>query len=188
MAIIILQGASATGKTRLAKRLSHDLAVPYLGKDTIKELFFDVIGYPESREQNHAYGRVAMATLFSLVAEYAKLHKPLIIDCAQYDKEAAAELSDYVLDTSHILQLYLTASPRVLQQRYNDRLAAGERHVGHGDTIKSDPGVFDEYSKLYRPLNVKNTITVDTTQFSDDDYATIVQRIRRFIRQDDDMQ
>lgn len=180
MAVVILQGPSGSGKTTLGKRLSVDLEVPYIGKDTVKEMLFDTIGIPVDRNENYAYGRVAIATLFNLIQECVQLDKPLIADCAFYAKEAAADLYRYDIDTRQVLQLYLSAPPVVLMNRYNDRLASGDRHSGHGDAKKDDVTVFAEYSKKYEPLDINNTIYVNTADFDEHNYAVLQRQVAEF--------
>ena len=181
MAVVILQGPSGSGKTTLGMRLSKGVGVPYIGKDTVKELLFDTIGYPANREENHAYGRVAIATLFNLISECVALGKPLIVDCAFYAKEAAADMEQYAIDTQQVLQLYLVAPPQVLMERFNSRLKNGERHDGHGDVKKDDAKLFAEYIKKYEPINIQNTIYVNTADFDDKKYETLQRQVAEFL-------
>ena len=45
--LIIVTGPSATGKTSLAERLSEDLSIPLIAKDTIKEQLFNSLGWSD---------------------------------------------------------------------------------------------------------------------------------------------
>ncbi len=182
MPIVILQGPSGAGKTYLAQKLSKDLNVPYIGKDTVKELLFDTIGLPGTREENYAYGRIAIATLFKIIQEFQEADKALIADCAFYAKEAADDLKAHAINTDHILQLYLTATPQVLLERFNGRIARGERHKGHGDIVKDDISVFVDYSAKYQPLEIPNTITVDTAQLDEKAYITLKDKVALFLK------
>lgn len=182
MAIVVLQGPSGAGKTYLAKKLSADTGIPYIGKDTIKEFLFDTVGYPVDREESRAYGRIAIGTIFATMAEFQVTGRPLIVDCALHIDEAVDDLSRHNIDTKSILQLYLLADPKVLMERFNTRLINKERHPGHGDSIKDDEMVFREYIKKYQPLSIANTITVDTVKLDKGVYSVLKDRVARFLQ------
>ena len=181
MAVVILQGPSGCGKTTLGMRLSKDIGVPYIGKDTVKEMLFDTIGHPANREENYAYGRVAIGAIFNIISECVVIGKPVIVDCAFYAKEAAAGLERYSIDEQQLLQLFLVAPPEVLMERFNTRLESGERHEGHGDSIKDDAGVFAEYIRKYEPFDIQNTIYVDTVDFDDKKYEALQRQVAEFL-------
>lgn len=181
MAIVLLQGPSGSGKTTLGMRLSKGTGVPYIGKDTIKEVLFDTIGTPASREENYAYGRVAIATMFNIISECIALNKPLIVDCAFYAKEAAADIERYNINMRQLLQLYLSAPPEVLMERFNGRLDDNTRHRGHGDTKKNNVELFAEYTNKYQPLDIQNTIYINTADFDDKKYEALQRQIDEFL-------
>lgn len=181
MAVVLLQGPSGSGKTTLGKRLSKDTGVPYIGKDTVKEMLFDTIGTPMNREENYAYGRTAIATLFHIISECIALNKPLIVDCAFYAKEAAADIERYNIDPQQVLQLYLSAPPEVLMERFNARLDTHERHVGHGDTKKDDVQLFAEYTNKYQPLDIQNTLYINTVDLDDKQYEALQRQVDEFL-------
>jgi predicted kinase len=181
VAVVLLQGPSGSGKTTLGLRLSKGTGVPYIGKDTIKELLFDTIGSPANREENYAYGRVAIATLFNIISECIALNKPLIVDCAFYAKEAAADIERYNIDTQQVLQLYLSAPPEVLMGRFNARLDNNVRHLGHGDTKKDDAHLFAEHVNKCQPLDIQNTLYVNTVDLDDKKYEALQRQVDEFL-------
>ena len=166
----------------MGERLSEDLKIPFISKDIIKELLFDKIGSPESRDENYAYGRAAMSTIFTLIKEFQASNKPLSVDCAFYANESAADLTTYNIDVDKIMQIYVVAKPDRLMQRFNDRIERGMRHLGHGDVVKSDAAIFNEYIKKYAPLDIPHTISIDTSQLTDSDYSELLEQASKFIK------
>ena len=49
--LIIITGDLAAGKSTLASALSEVLGIPYIIKDTLKEIACDIIGY-QTRQEN----------------------------------------------------------------------------------------------------------------------------------------
>ena len=45
--IVLVNGAPASGKTTLSRRLAGDLGLPLLAKDAIKEVLYDTLGAPD---------------------------------------------------------------------------------------------------------------------------------------------
>jgi len=43
--LIIISGPPGTGKTTLGKRMANELHLPFVNKDSIKELLFDHLGW-----------------------------------------------------------------------------------------------------------------------------------------------
>lgn len=181
MPVVLLQGPSGAGKTYLGNRLSKDLGVPFIGKDTIKELLFDELGHPINREVNYAYGRIATSAIFSIIKEYCQLDMPLIIDCAFYAKEAAEDMEGLGIYMDDLLQIYVTAPPSILMERFNNRLLNGERHVGHKDMTKNSVKDFIEYTKRYSPLDISRTISIDTSESIDDWYKDLRGGVSKFL-------
>ena len=65
--LIIISGPPCAGKTTLAKLLGERFALPVMGKDTLKELLFDTLGW-QDRERSRAFGRASNELLFQFVA------------------------------------------------------------------------------------------------------------------------
>lgn len=63
--LILIAGASATGKTRYAKHLINTLHLPVLSKDSIKEVMHDGLHYnADTVEKTQYYGACAYKLFF----------------------------------------------------------------------------------------------------------------------------
>lgn len=178
--IIVIQGASAVGKSHLAKRLSEDLGIGILTKDGIKEMLYDSIGIPEDVDRSIMYGTAAMRAFFVIVDEWLKSDskRHLILESAFFadyaDKDFADIKSKY---DPGLMQIYVTADADVRKQRFADRVNTGLRHEGHRDFERKD--VFhDETDSRYRPIAIQHTISIDTTNFDNVDYDGLLKAIK----------
>ncbi len=57
---MLVGGWPASGKTTLARALAGELALPYLGKDEVKESLMDVLGAPPDVGASQRLGRAAV--------------------------------------------------------------------------------------------------------------------------------
>lgn len=63
MYCILVAGAPATGKGRMAQELSQRLGLPWLSKDAIKEKLYDTVGF-RCRAEKVALGEGALEALY----------------------------------------------------------------------------------------------------------------------------
>lgn len=68
----------ATGKSRFAEWLSGEMKLPYLSKDTVKEILFDRVGF-HSRAQKVALGNAAMEVLYYFAESHMRARNPFIL-------------------------------------------------------------------------------------------------------------
>ncbi|MHB8958132.1 MAG: AAA family ATPase [Candidatus Limnocylindrales bacterium] len=66
--IIVVSGPPASGKTTLATSIAHDLGLPLIAKDPIKERLYDALG-PGDREWSRWLGRATYPLIFHFLAE-----------------------------------------------------------------------------------------------------------------------
>lgn len=126
--LIIITGDLAAGKTTLASSLSAELNIPYIVKDTLKEIACDEIGY-SSREENRALSIVAVKDMLYFFKQIAMTGGDLIAEANFRNDElmnfkSLAEQYGY-----HVLLLVLTGDDALLYQRFLDRLPS--RHIAH---------------------------------------------------------
>ena len=126
--LILISGDLAAGKSTLAASLGEQLNIPFLTKDSLKEIACDVIGY-SSREENRRLSIVATEDMIYFFKQSALVGAPLILE-ANFRK-AEVERIKQIADENHynVVLLKLTGNPRLLYQRFLDRLA--NRHIAH---------------------------------------------------------
>ena len=126
--IIIITGDLAAGKSTLAASLSEQLRIPYLTKDSLKEIACDIIGY-SSREENRSLSIVATNDMIYFFKQCALVGNDLILEAnfrhnELLELESLADKYDY-----QVVLIVLTGDIPLLYQRFIDRLAT--RHIAH---------------------------------------------------------
>ena len=181
--LIVIQGGSAVGKTTLAQRLATDLGLHLLTKDNFKELLYDVLGTPPGRDESEVYGLAATKALYASVAIFLSKGKSIIIESAFHTEFANLDIEAIVKDGSAgVVQIYVTASPKVRVDRYNERIASDKRHKSHPDSIgAATEEYFANDHTIYGPLSIDDTIEVDTSTFTDDDYSKLLSSVREAV-------
>ena len=126
--LIIITGDLAAGKSTLAASLSEELNVPYLIKDTLKEIACDEIGYA-TREENRALSVVAVKDMFYFFNQSALVGNDLILE-ANFREDELMTIKALVEQYSYqVILLVLTGDDALLYQRFLDRLPT--RHIAH---------------------------------------------------------
>ncbi len=178
--LILVNGIPGTGKSTLAARLKEDIGLPLMGKDMLKEFFYDTLGVND-REESRMLGKAVMEMLYVLAENYLATGRSLMIECAFFAEFARPRFEDivskYPADT---LELYCRTDAATRRRRFQERYDSGNRHQGHQDGTDvallrdTDPEPFDTYP----PLEISRVITVDTTHFGDDEYADLVKEVQ----------
>lgn len=178
--LILVNGAPATGKTTISRKLAKDLQIPRIGKDDIKEMLFDTMGHGDlAWSQDMGAGVSEMLFTFSEV--WARRGRSLIAENAYYREFATPKFADIVRRHNvTLLEIYCRADPGVRRGRFVARNESGERHPGHIDQSYYDESDAQTEAK-YAPIRVGDFIEVDTTEFSDGAYAKLLEKIRAFI-------
>jgi len=174
--IILIAGDLAALKSTIAKKLSNDLKIVSLSKDTIKEVLGDEIG-SKNREENLKLSTATFKLMLHLSLSVLNTNPCVILESNFKDFEMH-ELN--VFRAKHNIDLcsiFLTGNFKVLYQRYV--LRQKERHQVHQstglmsfETFLSSKRTFD--TSLYG----KNALYVDTTSFIEEDYFKIINFIK----------
>ncbi|MCM1118425.1 MAG: ATP-binding protein [bacterium] len=190
--IILVTGIPAAGKSVLAERLSAELGLPWFSKDRIKEKLFDTIGFT-SREEKVKLGIAATSILYDLAEQMMRCHKPFILE-NNFEASCRQELAELLTRYGYrTLTLRLTGDYALIYERFALRDKSGERHPGHvtnsryspdsgaapGPTVTLEQYIAGIQSREMDSFSIGGrVITVDTTDFSQVDYAAVCRQVR----------
>lgn len=126
--LIIITGDLAAGKSTLAASLSEELQIPFIIKDTLKEIVCDEIGFA-SREENRVLSIVAVKDMIYFFKQCALVGNDLILE-ANFRENELQELKSIAEENGYqVLLFVLTGEEDLLYQRFLDRLP--HRHIAH---------------------------------------------------------
>lgn len=181
--LLIVTGRPATGKTTLARRLATDLRLPLIHKDGLKELLFDVLGAPD-RAESRRFGVASLHLQRVIAAELLGVGISLIMESNFSESYDSALLRTLAYEHgAKIAQIWLTAEPRALVERFERRAGADERHPGHLELAHMDEfrqallGPGDTSLSLPGPI-----LAIDTTNLSVMDYTATLAFARLELR------
>ncbi len=174
--LIIVCGPSGGGKSSVAGPLSEALALPVIGKDDLKEVLFDSLGWGD-RELSRALSDAAYRLMFHLAERQLAVGRSCILE-ANFRPEAGEVLRDLAARTPYrAIRVRCFADPEVLLERIQRRALEPLRHPGHLDSQ-----LLPEAGKLIQEGSVAvegPLIDVDTT----DPHAVDVEGVARLIEE-----
>lgn len=178
--VVIITGPPGAGKTWLGKWLAKELELPFIGKDDIKELLFETLGWKD-REWSMKLGQASFELLFHFLECHLAVAKPVVVETAfipEFHNARFSELQDkYGFEP---VQIVCTACEGILYKRFIDRCTSGERHPGHVDHLATQ----EQFAEVlgtgkYAPLEIDGALLkVDTTHFEKVDYKGVVEAVR----------
>lgn len=182
--LIIVTGPSATGKTSLAERLSEDLAIPLIAKDTIKEQLFNSLGWSD-RAWSRKIGGASYDLIWLIAERILAANTPAIIEGNLRGTVAETRLRTIAAATGcRFYQINCWADADILIERYRERAKNGDRHPGHLDD-PDDPTLRAQLAAgAYEPLDIGGDV-LDLTMNDKDtiDYAKILRRVRARLKE-----
>ncbi|HEX3493062.1 MAG TPA: AAA family ATPase [Streptosporangiaceae bacterium] len=160
MTLIVVSGAPATGKSRIAAALAAELRWPLLPLDQLKETLADVLGLgdsPGDEDWSDRLGDAAAAVVFRLTAQF-----PDAI-AEGWWRGARRELA--LAAFAGAVEVFCRCPPELAARRMRDRHGVS-RHPIHRDVM--NPAIADRAFELARtvvPLGLGAAlIEVDTGQ------------------------
>jgi predicted kinase len=127
MSLVLVTGPPSAGKTTMARPLARRLALPLIGKDTIKEALFDALGTGD-REWSRRLGGASYAVMLAL----ARQVPAAVLDANFYPDHGPALLEA----CRRPIEVFCCCPVGELERRFAVR--APTRHPGHVDHVLDD--------------------------------------------------
>lgn len=181
--LVIVSGPPGTGKTTIGRMIAAELKLPYIGKDDIKEILFETVGWSD-REWSKKLGAAAYELLFHLIGAELAAGRSFLVESNFRPTETTERFADLKERYRfHPVQVLVQTRGDVLFERYFRRETSGDRHPGHTGGAGTSPGGIKELlGGKYEALPIGgDVIEVDTTDFNSLDLPAIVKRIREGI-------
>ena len=164
--LLLIMGDLATGKSTFANILSERYGISMFGKDTIKEVLGDTIGFT-NREENLKLSKATMELMMFLFMEFEKLGKPLILE-SNFHTGELERLHEMAKEKGYeVLTVVLRGNADVLHQRYLNRMQNENRHPVHLSTTLD---VYEDF-KSYLERTRKEEIPGDRIEINADDFS-----------------
>lgn len=177
--LLIITGRPASGKTTLARRLATDLRLPLIHKDGLKEPLFDALGVAD-RAESRRLGVASLRLQRVIAAELLRAGVSVMLESNFIEKYDGAPLRALAHEHKALTaQLWLTAEPRALVERFERRAASKHRHHGHMELANMDEFRQTLLRSGDAPLALHGPLfTMDTADFSVMDYAAALGFVR----------
>jgi len=130
--LVVVTGAPASGKTGVAERLAEGLRIPFIVKDTFKEVMYEAIGNGDDLEP--AIEGAGLEILFRVVEAQLEAGVSVV---AESNFDARTDTAPFRrLCEEHdvrLVQVHCRRDEEVLLRRFVERVEEGDRHPGHDD-------------------------------------------------------
>ncbi|OJF89798.1 ROK family protein [Pararhizobium antarcticum] len=156
--VVLVNGVPASGKSRLAQRLSQQTGWPILSLDGIKNPFLQHIGTVD-RDFNRTLGKASYQAIWSFIRD-APPNSSFIVD-AWFGFQPKSVLEGYIGDAGvdHTAELWCKVPGQVAGERYASRLK--DRLPGHpGAEYVSELVTLADRAE---PIGVGPVMTIDQT-------------------------
>ncbi len=188
-AIILLHGLPATGKTTFGREIAVKLSVPFISRDTYKEILFDVLGGKDGDVAwSKKLGAASFEITYTVIEQMLAGNTTCVFETYWKRKFAESKLKELTEKYStKIIQVFFYTDPLVRHARHEKR-ARVDRHPVHMDLhrLQTSEMIQDtiDNEEDDTPLRVPGvTIAVDTTDIATVDIGTIVLHIQSTMKE-----
>lgn len=179
--LLLIMGDLACGKSTFANILSKRYNVNVFGKDSIKEVLGDTIGFTK-REENLKLSGATMQLMFFLFSEFTKLNQSLILESNFHTNELETLHSMAENHGYEVLTLVLRGDVEVLYKRYLHRMQNENRHPVHLSTTLDVFEDFKAYWERSRKEEIPGVVLeIDANEFSYQTDASVLIKIDNFM-------
>ena len=180
--LLLIMGDLATGKSTFARLLSQRYEVNMFGKDTIKEVLGDMIGFT-NREENLKLSKATMELMMFVFSEFAKLNKPLVLE-SNFHTGELDRLHEIAKEYGYeVLTLVLRGDVDILHQRYLCRMKNENRHPVHLSTTLDVYEDFKGYIEWTRKEKIPGEwLEIDANDFSYQVDEELLEKIDVFMK------
>lgn len=179
--LILIAGDLESGKSTLAASLSESLNIPYLTKDSLKEIACDAIGFT-NREENRNLSIAAVNSMIYVFEQSAKVGQDMILE-ANFRSNEMLKIKQLCDEYSYnVVLINLVGDINLLYQRFLDRLPG--RHPAH-TSMNLDYSLdrFSSYIEQIRnedllfPVNQIDMSELDEDEVTEEALAIISNRL-----------
>ncbi len=185
--IIIVEGYLASGKSTFALRLSKEIKVPYLIKDTFKSALCENV-LLNNREESSKFSTVTFDGMMYVVERLFESGFPVIIEGnfvpAGIKKIDESDIIKKLIDKYDYkaLTYKFTGETDVLHKRFIEREKLPERGQANIMFAELPYSDFDRFCHNFDDFNVGGEIIrIDTTDFNEVDFDSHIRTASSFV-------
>ena len=175
--LVVVTGASCSGKTTLAGALGRELSLPVVHRDVLKETLFDTLG-SRDREWSRTLGAASYELLFSVLETLLRAGCSCVVE-SNFEAERHGSRLRGLCDQYGFtpVEILLTADLETLRNRYKARLSS--RHVGHVDHANASTNEASRTGERHGTLTLEGrTIRLDTARFGELEQTALIDDLK----------
>lgn len=185
--LILVTGYMASGKSTFVRRLSKEVNVPYLMKDTFKIALCQSLTIA-NREESSQFSAVTFDGMMYVAQRLFETGSPLILEgnfvpagVKKVDEAGTIRqlAGRYGYET---LTFKFTGDPRILHERFVQREQTDERGAANKIGEEVPFATFDGWCHALDSFDIGGrTVRVDTTDFAKTDFDGCIELAQKFL-------
>jgi predicted kinase len=181
-ALVVVTGPPAAGKTALSRRLAEACGLPLLGRDALKEILFDTLGWSD-RAWSRRLGGASYELLFYAAEALLRTRHPCVLESNFTHEHNSSRLRSLAQQYGYFpYQILCRADPAAIWARLHQRSSNGERHPGHLEASELAGLEPTQVVGSTAPLAIGGRlIELDTTDFARLDFEGLLADLREYL-------